>query len=116
MKPKTGWMMKDKLLSYLGLCLKAGKLATGDEGALKAVRSGQARLVLLAEDASENAKKKYRDKCGFYRIPLVEVLSRAELGSSLGKKDRVVVAVLDTGFADLILKSLNRSSEVDKID
>lgn len=108
--------MKDKLFSYLGLCMKAGKLATGDEGVLKAVRSGQAQLVLLAEDASVNAKKKYRDKCEYYRIPLVEYLNRAELGSCLGKKDRVVVAILDTGFSDLILKSLNRSSEVGKID
>ena len=36
--------------SLLGLCMRAGKLATGEDSCLKALRSGMARLALV--DAS----------------------------------------------------------------
>lgn len=40
------------------MAMRAGKLVTGDETVLKAVRSGKAKLVLVAGDASDNTKKK----------------------------------------------------------
>ena len=51
-----------KALSYLGLAMRAGKIVTGDEAVLKAVRSSEAKLVVLAGDASDNTQKKFRDK------------------------------------------------------
>ncbi len=101
-------------MSYLGLALRAGKLAAGDEGVLKAVRGGTAKIVFLASDASDNAKKKYRDKCGFYNVPLVEIYERRELGRSIGKLERVVVAVTDEGLSGLVRKSLANHAEVER--
>lgn len=105
-----------KTLSYLGLALRAGKLASGDEAVLKAVRSGTAKLVFLASDASDNAKKKYRDKCGYYGVPIIEIYERRELGRSVGKPERVVVAVTDEGLSGLVRKSLGNHAEVEQID
>jgi ribosomal protein L7Ae-like RNA K-turn-binding protein len=96
----------DKAKSYLGLAMRAGKLVTGDEGVLAAIRSGQAVMVWIAEDASANAKKKYQDKCHSYHVPLMERLNRQELGACIGKPERVVVAVTDKGFAEMINKVL----------
>jgi ribosomal protein L7Ae-like RNA K-turn-binding protein len=104
------------VLDRLGLAFRAGKLATGDESVMKAVRSGAAKLVIVAADASDNASKKYHDKCTFYNIPIIEFGSRADLGASLGKEQRVAVAVMDTGFAGLIKKSLQKPSEVKDIE
>jgi ribosomal protein L7Ae-like RNA K-turn-binding protein len=109
-------MMKNKMLSYLGLAMRAGKLVTGDEGVLKAVRQGQANLVVLAEDASANAQKKYRDKCQSYQIPLIECCTRYELGSSIGKAERVVIAVTDSGLAQMIERCLEKPAEVENIE
>ena len=36
----------------------------------KAVKTGEAALVILAEDASENTQKKFRNMCEFYQVPL----------------------------------------------
>lgn len=108
--------MKHKMLSYLGLAMRAGKLVTGDEGVIKAIRSGQASVVIMAEDASANAKKKYRDKCQSYQVPLIECCSRDELGSSIGKAERVIIAVTDAGLSQLIQKSLKKPVEVEDID
>ncbi|MFC0214381.1 YlxQ family RNA-binding protein [Paenibacillus chartarius] len=94
--------MNHKFFNYLGLAMRAGKLVTGDETVLKAVRSGNAKLVIMATDASGNMQKKYRDKCGSYQVPLLEFGSRAELGSSIGKDERVLLAVTDEGFARML--------------
>ncbi|ULO09741.1 ribosomal L7Ae/L30e/S12e/Gadd45 family protein [Paenibacillus sp. 19GGS1-52] len=95
-----------KALSYLGLAMRAGKIVTGDEAVLKAVRSSEAKLVVLAGDASDNTQKKFRDKCGTYDIPLVIAFHRDSLGASIGKVQRVVLAVTDKGFAEMISKQL----------
>ncbi|MDQ0193447.1 YlxQ family RNA-binding protein [Paenibacillus wynnii] len=95
-----------KALSYLGLAMRAGKLVTGDEAVLKSVRSSEAKLVILAGDASDNTQKKFRDKCGTYDIPLVIAFHRDELGASIGKDQRVVLAITDKGFAEMISKQL----------
>lgn len=103
----------ERALSNLGLALRAGKLESGDEGVMKAIRSGSARLVIVATDASENAKKKYRDKCEYYGVPLLSAFDRRQLGRSVGKPERVAVAVTDTGLSELVRKSLSNHAEVE---
>jgi ribosomal protein L7Ae-like RNA K-turn-binding protein len=108
--------MKNRMLSYLGLAMRSGKLVTGEEKVLAAIRSGEAKLVVLAEDASANARKKYIDKCSYYRIPLIECGTRCELGRCIGKESRVAVAVLDRGFAQLMLKCQGNPPEVKQFE
>lgn len=50
-------MKQNKSLSQLGMAMRAGKLITGDEIVLKAVRNKKVHLVVIAGDASENTKK-----------------------------------------------------------
>lgn len=102
----------EKTLSYLGLAMRAGKLESGDEGVMKAIRGGSAKIVFVASDASENAKKKYRDKCDYYGVPCSSAFDRQELGRSIGKAERVVIAVTDKGFTELVRKSLANHAEV----
>jgi ribosomal protein L7Ae-like RNA K-turn-binding protein len=104
------------VLNRLGLAFRAGKLVSGDESVLKAIRSGAAELVIVAADASANAHKKYRDKCASYGVPIVAFADRSQLGASIGKPERVVLAVTDPGFAGLILKSLQIPKEVKDIE
>jgi len=47
----------DRLLSMLGLCRKAGKLGWGHDACVGDIRSGRARLCLLAADASDRLKR-----------------------------------------------------------
>ncbi|EHL76924.1 YlxQ family RNA-binding protein [Bacillus smithii] len=92
-------MKQEKWVSLLGLANRAGKIISGEELAVKEIRTGRAKLVLLSKDASENTIKKIKDKCLYYQVPVKEVANRYLLGQSIGKKERVVVAVLDEGFA-----------------
>jgi ribosomal protein L7Ae-like RNA K-turn-binding protein len=106
-------MKNNKGLSYLGLAMRAGKLTTGDEGVMSSIRSGEAKLVMIASDASDNALKKYTDKCSFFKIPYLVSYSREQLGASIGKVERVVIAVTDSGFAQMIEKCQVKPAEVE---
>lgn len=85
--------------SFLGLANRAGKLITGEEMTVKEIQRGNAKLILLSEDASRNTEKKITDKASFYNVPVCRVENREILGQAIGKESRVVVAVVDTGFA-----------------
>jgi ribosomal protein L7Ae-like RNA K-turn-binding protein len=98
---------KQRWTSILGLANRARKIISGEELVVKEIRSGRAKLVLLAEDASVNTAKKIQDKCSSYRVPLQKVADRYTLGQAIGKDARVVVAVLDDGFAKKLMTMLD---------
>lgn len=88
-----------KLRGAMGLAMKAGKCAAGDYVCEKLIRSGQARLALLDTDASPNTKKRYRGMCARTGIPLLEI---KDAGSPIGKPGRMIAAVTDERFAQMI--------------
>ena len=59
-------MKNNKVLSLIGLATKAGKTVSGEFSTEKSVKTGKGLLVIVAEDASENTKKKFRNMCSFY--------------------------------------------------
>ena len=95
-----------KLLSFLGLAVKAGKVASGEFQTETAVKTGTAKLVLVATDASDNTKKLFRDKCTFYKVPVYEIGTKEELGAAIGKEFRASLAILDEGFAGAVQKKI----------
>jgi ribosomal protein L7Ae-like RNA K-turn-binding protein len=95
--------MNPKIFQWLGLAFRAGKIVHGEGSVLTSIRSNQAKLVLIADDASEGTRKKFNDKCTFYKVTLKVATNREQLGHAIGKPERVVVAVTDQGFAERIL-------------
>jgi len=98
--------MDKKLLQFLGLCQRAGKLASGETGALSAVRDGSAELVIVAENASDNTKKKFSDSAAYYDKNIVIFGDKVELGRAIGKEERAVIAIKDSGFAKKITEMI----------
>lgn len=101
MKPKP-----DKVLSLLGIAAKAGNVASGEFSTEKAVKEGKAYLVLAAQDASENTRKKFSDMCTFYHVPCKEYADRDSLGRCIGKEFRASLAVTNEGLAKALIKQL----------
>jgi ribosomal protein L7Ae-like RNA K-turn-binding protein len=98
--PKT-----NDVLGLLGLASRARKVVSG-EPVLKSIRLKQAQLVILAKDASENTKKKYRDKCDFYERELIEFSDIDTISKAIGMSNRVCIAIVDEGFARTIKSKL----------
>ena len=95
--------MDKKVLQMLGLCQRAGKLSSGETGCLAAIRDGSAELIIVADDASDNTKKRFADSSAFYHKNIITVGEKSELG----KDDRSVLTVNDKGFAKKIAEMLN---------
>ena len=88
---------KQQVLNLLGLAQKAGRLISGEELVVDAIRKGQAKLVFLAQDAGPNLTKKITDKSKTYQVEVVTAFSTLELSIAVGKS-RKVLAVTDAGF------------------
>lgn len=97
--------MRDKVLGLLGICARAGRIASGEVGTESAVKSGKAHLIVLSEDASDNTKKKFYNMAAAYKVPVLEYSGKEELGRSIGKELRSAAAVTDEGLARSILKA-----------
>ena len=72
----------NKVLSLLGLATKAGKVASGEFSTEKSVKTGKGFLVLVADDASQNTRKKFQNMCDFYEVPIYFIANKEELGRS----------------------------------
>lgn len=104
-------MMQDKVLSMIGLATKAGKTVSGEFMTEREIKSGRVALVVVAGDSSDNTKKKFRDMCEFYKVPIYFYGDKDTLGHAMGKEFRASLAILDEGFAKGIRKHLETSDE-----
>ena len=100
-------MKLNKALSLISLATKAGKTASGEFCTEKEVKSGKAELVIVAENASDNTKQKFKNMCEFYEVPIYFYGDKDTLGHAMGKEFRASLAVTDLGFAKGIIKHLD---------
>lgn len=108
-----------RLAGMIGLCARARKLAIGTDIAADAVRVGKAGLLMVANDASQNTKKRIFNCAKYYETPCYEIpLSTGDLGNSVGKKgNTAAIAVLDRNMIKGIEKILNEyNQETSKAD
>ena len=99
--------LEKRIYSMLGLARKAGFAQGGEFLAEKAVKSFKARVVIVATDASDNTKKKFRDMCTFYEVPCYEVGGKDSLGRALGYEMRASVAIKDAGMSKKLMELLD---------
>ena len=100
-------MKMHKALSLTGLAAKAGKVASGEFSVEKSVKSGKSFLVLAAEDASQNTKKKFANMCSFYQVPIFFFSGKEELGKAIGKEYRACLSIEDENLAKAVIKALD---------
>ncbi len=96
-------MNNDRLLSFLGICKRAGRLVSGADTVTKTVNEGKALLILYASDVSENSLKQVLRAAKEQGIPVKQLpYPKEELSFALGKHCGIICTT-DKGFADKIL-------------
>lgn len=102
--------MNDRVLSFLGICRRAGKLVIGAQVAEASVKEGKSRLVLYAADASENSLKRVRRTAAEKGVPVrCAGRSKDALSVSLGRLS-AVLSVEDAGFAGKLCSMLDKEA------
>lgn len=89
-----------KALNYLSIARKAGALVTGEEKSGIEIRAGHARLLVLASDASDNARARAQNFLRGGKTPwTVLPLTKQEISDATGRSGCSMAVFTDTGLA-----------------
>ena len=100
--------MTDNALNLLGLALRGGNLAVGEEPVREACNARRAALVLTAADAADNSADRCRRWAEESGVPWVRLpWDKETLGSALGRKLCAVAALTDQGLAAAFAEKLS---------
>ena len=92
----------EKILGLIGLAKRAGKVLGGDFAVSGAVKDKTVKLVIIAENASDNTKKKIKNSCEYYGVEFIEFSDAEMLGRYTGSDIRAVIGITDSGLAKAI--------------
>ncbi|KAK2827819.1 hypothetical protein FQN49_007312 [Arthroderma sp. PD_2] len=96
----------DTLSSRLALVMKSGKVTMGSKSTLKTLRSGKAKLILIAGNCPPLRKSELEYYAMLAKVPVHHFHgNNIELGTACGKLFRCsTMAVLDAGDSDILTR------------
>ena len=106
--------MINKIYSLIGLSMKAGKIAFGADMCEEKIKNKSAKLIIIAEDTSDNTKTKFINLANLYNINIVMFGEIERLSNSIGKVNKGVFAILDDGFGNKILQMVKELKGANK--
>lgn len=97
----------NKALNLLSLARKGGRIEVGEEPMCAAARAGHARLVVVAEDATDHTKRRAKSAVAgsgqqFITVPF----TKDEIGAALGRTSVATAALTDPALALAFVKEL----------
>ena len=99
--------MRNRVFQMLGIAAKSGNVVSGEFSTEKAVKTGQAFLVIVSEEASDNTNKMFTNMTDFYEVPMYVFGTKEELGRCIGKEFRASLAITDENLAKAVETKLN---------
>jgi ribosomal protein L7Ae-like RNA K-turn-binding protein len=103
-----GTSRRAKALALLGIAQRAGAVVKGTDATRRALRKGDVRLVVLAEDGSRTQQDKVLPLARNRAVPWKILGDRAELGTAVGSGPLAVVGVTQPSFANELQEQLGR--------
>lgn len=99
--------MTEHILSTLGLALRAGSVAVGEEPVGSVARAKKARVIFTARDAAASSVRRANSfaragSCLCLSVPA----DKDALGRALGRTSCAMCAVTDIGFAQSLVQKL----------
>ena len=105
--------MNDKLLSFLGLCRRAGKMTIGCDAVKGSIIKGETKIVIFANDVSKKTEKEVMYVIAEYNTKVLKLdRTKDEVADAIGKY-AAVISINDSGFAKKI-KQLEEKSVLNK--
>ena len=102
----------DKALNYLALARKAGLAELGEEPVGVAAKAGNARLVLVASDASDHTWRRAKSYVADSDQQLLRLpYTKDELGYAIGRTSLAIAAITDAGMAASLVAALEKPEQ-----
>ena len=102
----------DKALNYVALARKAGRVELGEEPVGAAARAHHARLVIVAEDASDHTWRRAKSfVSGSEQLCIKVPFTKDQLGQAIGRSSLALAAFTDPALALAFVKALGNVDE-----
>ena len=102
-------MNEARLKGLMGLCVRAGQSIFGEDSCLKALRAGQAALLILDDGISEKSAEKLERVCEREKIPRVR-LAKGLLEQATGRPG-MAMSVRSGSFAEQMIRCLDEAGQ-----
>ena len=113
---KWGRLTMSKALNYMALARKAGRIELGEEPVGAAARSQHARLVIVANDASDHTWRRAKSFVAGTQQQCIKVpFSKDELGMSIGRTSLAIAAFTDPALALAFVKALEQNQQYGQV-
>ena len=100
-----------KILGLIGLTAKARKICFGADSVEEQMKKKKVYLVIVAIDASDRTKEKFKKISDEYNIPIIIEGEIDNLSRAIGKSNKAVIGIEELNLAKEILK-INNGGEV----
>jgi ribosomal protein L7Ae-like RNA K-turn-binding protein len=102
-------IMHGRILGYIGLANKAGKVISGSSMVSDALKSShKPALILLAQDISPGVGEKVETLAAIHRIACLHIMTKDDFGAILGKAPRSAIAFKMSGFVAQLRHEIER--------
>ena len=99
----------DRALNYVGLARRGGLIELGEEPVGAVARARKARLVVVAQDASDHTWRRAKSfVAGSEQICLRIPYTKDQLGLAVGRSELALAAFTDPAMALAFCKALER--------
>ena len=90
--------LEARIASYLSLANKAGKVVSGTDMVLEAMKHRPLGIIFIAADISEDIGQKVKSQADRFGVAYIANFDKDRLGALIGKGLRSVVAIEKSGF------------------
>lgn len=103
-------MKRNKVESYMGFAARARSLSTGYNTCVFLLEKRKLRLLILAEDLSDNSKEKMIKAANQYGTPYRVYGTIEDLSHATGTESKGIFGIADKNLADAIVSEIDRQS------
>ena len=104
-------MINNKILGLIGLAARARKVCFGADSVEEKTGKGKVKLLVVAEDASERTKDKFKKLAEKQSIPIITIGSIEVLSKAMGKTNKAILGIEDINLSNEIQR-INNGGEV----
>lgn len=94
-------------MGLIGLSARGGKIASGTDACIEQILKKNAKLVIVAIDASERTINNIKKTCKENGVPFYNLLTIQELSKCIGKENKAVIGIKDNNISKEIIKIIN---------
>ena len=104
--------MRDKVFRYIGLAARGRMVAIGYNTGVFSMSKSKVKLIILAEDLSQNSVEKIKSEADRKGIPVRVYGNKQELSHMTGKENSGIFGITDANLSKAILEEIDHMQSV----